>query len=211
MVRTRRTNTGHRLLRRTTQPANTGMSCTPTATKVDVSIDRSTHIDHAEPRQSIGELVATMARAGHPRGQGLADRLDCLFRTVHPKDRGPHTPAEVADAINQAAGQRVISSTYVWQLRTGRRDNPTQRHLSALAAFFGVSPMFFFDAAEEERGSVPPELAAALQNDELRDMTLRAAGLSERSLRAIKDMIESARAVEGLGAGDHRGSPRDGT
>ena len=38
------------------------------------------------------------------------------------------------------AGERVISSTYVWQLRTGRRDNPTQKHLSALGAFFGVSP-----------------------------------------------------------------------
>ena len=78
------------------------------------------------------------------RGSLLADRLDYLFRTVHPKDRGPYTPAEVAEAVNEAAGERVISSTYVWQLRTGRRDNPTQKHLSALAAFFGVSPMYFF-------------------------------------------------------------------
>jgi hypothetical protein len=29
-------------------------------------------------------------------------------------------------------------------------------------------------------------------------MALRAAGLSDRSLRAIRDMIESARVVEGL-------------
>ncbi len=47
------------------------------------------------------------------RGRLLADRLDHLFRTVHPKDRGPHTPAEVAEAINETAGERVISSTYV--------------------------------------------------------------------------------------------------
>jgi transcriptional regulator with XRE-family HTH domain len=95
----------------------------------------------------------------------LADRLDYLFQTVHPEDRGPYTPAEVAEAVNQAAGERVISSTYVWPLRTGRRDNPTQRHLSALAAFFGVSPMYFFAETEADRDAVPPEMVAALKND----------------------------------------------
>lgn len=75
----------------------------------------------------------------------------------------------------------MISSTYVWQLRTGRRNNPTQRHLSALAAFFGVSPMCFFDQTEADCGAVPPELVAALQNGDVRDMVLRAAGLSERT------------------------------
>ena len=134
----------------------------------------------------------------------LADRLDYLFRTVHPKDRGPYTPAEVAEAVNQVAGERVISSTYVWQLRTGRRDNPTHKHLSALAAFFGVSPMYFFKETEADRSAVPPELVAALKDDGVRDMALRATGLSERSLRAIRDMIESARAVEGLAVDDHQ-------
>lgn len=147
-----------------------------------------------------------MTKASRPRTP-LPDRLDHLFRVKHPEDRGPFTPAEVAAAINQAAGERVISSTYVWQLRTGRRDNPTQRHLSALAAFFGVSPMYFFDQAETDRSAVPPDLVVALQNDDLRDMTLRATGLSERSLRAIKEMIESARAVEGLPDGHHAGRP----
>ena len=146
----------------------------------------------------------------HARRSRLADRLDYLFRTVHPKDRGPYTPAEVAEAVNQAAGERGISSTYVWQLRTGRRDNPTQKHLSALAAFFGVSPMYFFEESEADRGAVPPELVAALKDDDVRDMALRAAGLSERSLRAIRDMIESARAVEGLAADDHRARSSDG-
>jgi transcriptional regulator with XRE-family HTH domain len=128
----------------------------------------------------------------------LADRLDHLFRTVHPKDRGPYTGAEVAEAINRAAGGSVISATYVWQLRTGRRDNPTKKHLSALAAFFGVSPMYFFDDAEVRRDAVSAELVAALKDDAVRDMALRAAGLSDRSLQAISGMIESARAVEGM-------------
>jgi transcriptional regulator with XRE-family HTH domain len=92
----------------------------------------------------------------------------------------------------------VISPTYVWQLRTGRRDNPTKKHLSALAAFFGVSPMYFFEDIEAGRDSVPAELVTALKVDTVREMALRAAGLSDRSLNAIRDMIESARAVEGM-------------
>jgi len=151
-----------------------------------------------------GDLVVAVTEESPSPGRLLADRLDYLFRTVHPKGRGPYTPAEVAEAINETAGERVISSTYVWQLRTGRRDNPTQKHLSALAAFFGVSPMYFFQQAEADRGVVPPELVAALRNDEVRDMALRTVGLSDRALRAIKDMIENARAVEGLATEDPR-------
>ena len=69
-------------------------------------------------------------------------------------------------------GEHVISSTYIWQLRTGKRDNPTQKHLSALAAFFRVSPMYFFQQTEADRDAVPPELIAALRNNEVRDMAL---------------------------------------
>jgi hypothetical protein len=46
--------------------------------------------------------------------------------------------------------------------------------------------------------AVPAELAAALSDDKVREMALRAAGLSDRSLKAITDMIDSARTVEGL-------------
>jgi hypothetical protein len=45
---------------------------------------------------------------------------------------------------------------------------------------------------------VHAELAAALSDDKVREMALRAAGLSDRSLKAITDMIDSARTVEGL-------------
>jgi transcriptional regulator with XRE-family HTH domain len=148
--------------------------------------------------------VVAVIEESPSQGGLLADRVDYLFRTVHPKDRGPYTPAEVAEAINEAAGERVISSTYIWQLRTGRRDNPTQKHLSALASFFGVSPVYFFQQGEADRDAVPPELIAALRNDEVRDMALRTVGLSGRALRAIKDMIENARAVEGLATKDPR-------
>jgi transcriptional regulator with XRE-family HTH domain len=137
-----------------------------------------------------------MAEDPGQRGGLLESRLARLFATVHPEDRGPYTPAEVAAAINEAAGDKVISEVYVWQLKTGRRDNPTYKHVIALARFFGVSPTYFFPESDVERGSVPAEVAVALQDDKVRDIALRAAGLSGRSLKAISDMVDSARAME---------------
>jgi transcriptional regulator with XRE-family HTH domain len=140
-----------------------------------------------------------MARQTRPPKGLFAERLDRLFRTVHPKDRGPYTPAEVADAINAAAGERVVSATYLWLLRTGDRDNPTLRHLTAIAKFFGVPPVYFLPATDAE-DELPSDVVAALTDDKVRDLTLRAAGLSDRSLKAIADMVDSARTVEGLPA-----------
>jgi transcriptional regulator with XRE-family HTH domain len=139
-----------------------------------------------------------MPRQTRPPEGHFAERLDRLFRTVHPKDRGPYTPAEVADAINKAAGERMVSGTYLWLLRTGQRDNPTMKHLIAIARFFGVPPTYFFPDDAVEQDAVPAEVVAALSDDKVRDMALRAAGLSDRSLTAITDMINSARALEGL-------------
>jgi transcriptional regulator with XRE-family HTH domain len=132
-----------------------------------------------------------------PRPDGLlASRLDLLFRTVHPAGRGPYTPAEVAAVINASEGAETISATYLWQLKTGRRDNPTYKHLIVLARFFDVSPAFFFPDSETQRGEVPAEVKLALQDDSIRQIALRAAGLSERSLAVIADMVCNARTLE---------------
>jgi transcriptional regulator with XRE-family HTH domain len=131
----------------------------------------------------------------------LAARLDRLFRETHPAGRGPYTPAGAAAAINAAAGENVISATYIWQLRTGRRGNPTYRHLIGLARLFGVSPAYFFPDDETRRGELPAEAARVLQDPDVRDVAMRAAGLSGHTLRAIGAVIESARAIEGLRPG----------
>lgn len=139
-----------------------------------------------------------MTRQTRPPQGLFAQRLDHLFRTVHPKDCGPYTPAEVADAINSAAGERMVSGTYLWLLRTGQRDNPTMKHLIAIARFFAVPPTYFFPDDSLGDNAVPAELTAVLGDAQVREMALRAVGLSDRSLKAITDMIDSARSVEGL-------------
>jgi len=132
-----------------------------------------------------------------PLALTLADKLTRLFSTVHPRGRSEYTSEEVADAIRERGGP-TISATYIWQLRTGRRDNPTKKHLEALADFFGVSPAYFFDDAAAARIDAELELLAALREAPVRQVALRASGLSTQSLKAIAEMIERVRELEGL-------------
>ncbi|MEV6339150.1 hypothetical protein AB0M12_31115 [Nocardia vinacea] len=68
----------------------------------------------------------------------LASKLTHLFDVVRRPDGREFSNEEVATAVTR--DQEVkMSGSYVWYLRTGQRDNPTFRHLSALARFFGVT------------------------------------------------------------------------
>jgi len=151
-----------------------------------------------------------MAEDKPAHARTLAEKLDHLFRTVHPRDRGEYSFEEVAEAIRQRGGP-TISATYLWQLRKGLRDNPTKKHLEALSDFFGVPVSYFFDEQAAARIDAQLDLLAALRDAQVQQLALRAAGLSPDSLRAIADMIERVRNLEGLPetAGD-RAPPRRG-
>ncbi|PRY45155.1 helix-turn-helix domain-containing protein [Umezawaea tangerina] len=127
----------------------------------------------------------------------LAAKVDHLFRTVHPRTGGEYSFEEVAEAI-RAKGGPTISATYLWQLRKGLRDNPTKRHLEALAGFFGVPPAYFFDDAETERIDSELALLTALRDAPIRQIALRVNGLSPKSLEAITEMVDRVRELEGL-------------
>ena len=103
----------------------------------------------------------------------------------------------VLDPQGQAVGPWAPNLS-VEQLRKGLRDNPTKKHLEALADFFGVSPSYFFDEAVEERVNAQLALLGALRDTDIEHMALRASGLSTQTLKAIGEMIEKARQIEGL-------------
>src|SRR3954469_6352736 len=113
----------------------------------------------------------------------LAAKVDHLFSTVRPRTGNEYSFEEVAEAI-RAKGGPTISATYLWQLRKGLRDNPTKRHLEALAGFFGVPPAYFFDDAETERIDTELALLTALRDAPIRQIAMRANGLSTKSLAA---------------------------
>jgi len=135
--------------------------------------------------------------AEQPPAPTLAEKLNRLFRTVHPRGRPEYSSEEVAEAV-RARGGPTISATYIWQLRKGLRDNPTKKHLEALADFFGVSPAYFFDDEVAARIEAELDLLAALRDAPVRQVALRASGLSPQSLRAIAEMIDRVRELEGL-------------
>jgi len=125
----------------------------------------------------------------------LAEKLNHLFAAVHPAGRGPYSNEEVAAAIQDRAGPS-ISGTYIWLLRKGQRDNPTKKHLEALAEFFGVPPAYFFDDDTAAQLRAELDLLAALRDASVRDIALRAAELSPDSLDAIRGMIDQVRQLE---------------
>ena len=137
-----------------------------------------------------------MATAKRKPAKTLAEKIDHLFSTVHPPGR-EYTHEQVATAIEEGGGP-TISAVYLWQLRTGRRDNPTLRHLQALSGFFGVPPSYFFD--EETAGRVDDqlELLVALRDEQVRQLAVLANGLSPETLTTITTMVERARHLEGL-------------
>jgi transcriptional regulator with XRE-family HTH domain len=132
-----------------------------------------------------------------PRRRILADKLDYLFRTVHGPARREFSNEEVAAAITRDQDV-TISASYIWYLRTGQRDNPTFKHLNALARFFGVPPAYFFDEETSARVEAELGLLTAMKDNGVRDIALRAAGLSPKSLGTINDIINHVRELEGL-------------
>lgn len=138
-----------------------------------------------------------MAESERPGTRTLAEKLEHLFSVVRPAGRGEYSFEEVSSSI-RARGGPTISASYIWQLRKGLRDNPTKRHLEALADFFGVPPSYFLDDDASARVERQLELLAALRDASVRRMALRASGLSDESISAVAETIERLRHLEGL-------------
>ncbi|WP_431045557.1 helix-turn-helix domain-containing protein [Streptomyces sp. P1-3] len=130
----------------------------------------------------------------------FGERLNRLFELVHPPGRGPYTNHEVAELLRER-GRPTVSHVYLWQLRTGRRDNPTRRHLEALAEFFGVPVAYFFDDDTAVKVGSELEFVRHLRESGVRRVAARVAGLSPQSMEQILATIEHIREREGLRPG----------
>ncbi|MFI9388144.1 XRE family transcriptional regulator [Kutzneria sp. NPDC052558] len=141
--------------------------------------------------------------APDPEPTSLAAKIDKLFQVVRKPNREQYSHDEVAKACREATGES-FSTTYLWQLRTGRRDNPTKRHLEALAQFFQVSPAYFFDDEQSAKIAEELELLGALRDAGVRNVALRAVTLSPAGLDTISDMIDAIARREAIRDGDSR-------
>ncbi|MCZ1006796.1 helix-turn-helix domain-containing protein [Streptomyces lydicus] len=131
------------------------------------------------------------------RAETLSDRLNRLFDVVHPADRGPYSNTEVA-ALMEARGLAKITGTYLWMLRTGRRDNPTKRHLEALAAFFGVPAAYWFDDEVAEATAQELELLQLIRDSRIKNVLMRLSDVSADGKDAVLGLVDGVRKMEGL-------------
>jgi transcriptional regulator with XRE-family HTH domain len=139
-----------------------------------------------------GVRMVAQLPAGH-----LATKLDRLFRSAAARRRGEFTYREVAAGVERA-GFAPISATYIWQLRTGQRGNPTMRHLEGLASYFGVPVSYFFDERVAARVDADLDLVVTLADGPLRQLALGAAGLSDDSRAAVLALIRHLRRLEAV-------------
>ena len=114
----------------------------------------------------------------------IAGKLDRLFKQLRPE------PSYMAVAEAVRADQGVsISHTYIWQLRTGRRDNPTIQHLTALATFFGVPVAYFLDDEQTTRVDAQLDMLRTIRDAGVTEIALRAADVSPRGRDTISELI----------------------
>ncbi|MEU5809089.1 MULTISPECIES: helix-turn-helix domain-containing protein [unclassified Streptomyces] len=131
-------------------------------------------------------------------GQSLADRLNRLFATVRPDPHHEYSNEYVAAAIRQSEADVSISQSYIWQLRNGRKSNPTLMHLRALAGFFGVPTAYFVEDEAADRITKQLELLAseqarmheASQGNDVKLMAMRAGQLSPGHRKQVMDLLD---------------------
>ncbi|TCO62444.1 helix-turn-helix domain-containing protein [Actinocrispum wychmicini] len=126
----------------------------------------------------------------------LADKLNHLFTQVRPRGGQEYSNEQVASAIT--AKGVTISQSYIWQLRKAKKDNPTMRHLQALADFFGVPAAYFFD--DDVAGRVNEQLAALkaeqarltklANSSDVQLMAMRAGELSAKGRKQVMDLLD---------------------
>jgi transcriptional regulator with XRE-family HTH domain len=125
----------------------------------------------------------------------IAEKLDRLFTQVRSAGQGEVSYMAVAEAIRSRQGI-PISHTYIWQLRTGRRTNPTVQHLAGLAAFFGVPVAYFLDDDEARKIDSQLALLGTLRDAKVQEIALRAADVSPSSRDTIGELVRKVWELE---------------
>ncbi|MFI6051137.1 hypothetical protein ACIBCO_13745 [Streptomyces violascens] len=134
---------------------------------------------------------------GRPLLRKLDQRLNDLIAALYPDERKRPGYAKLAAEIRQTTGG-AISGTYLWELATGKKRNVTLEQLDVLAEFFGVPPEYFLNEEVAYRVNAQLKLATALRDARVRNLALRADGLSTESLDALLAMVGEARKLQQL-------------
>ena len=127
----------------------------------------------------------------------LSEKLNRLFEVMRkPSEPTMSNPAAAA-AITSQTGVS-ISATYLWQLRTGAKTNPTVQHLRAIAEFFGVSAYFLIEPGSHPQIDAQLNFIQALRDSGVSGLAMRAQGLTTDSINSLAAMADQIRQLEHL-------------
>jgi transcriptional regulator with XRE-family HTH domain len=149
-------------------------------------------------------------------GRCLADKLNTLFAHYRPRHGQEYSNEQVAAAIS-ARGEVKISQSYIWQLRKSKKDNPTYKHLQALAGFFGVPVSYFFDDEVTDRvdqqldklRSEQLRLNEIAGSSDVQLMAMRAGELSPQRRRLVMELLNVVYREEKAERGDGSSARRE--
>jgi transcriptional regulator with XRE-family HTH domain len=134
--------------------------------------------EHLGDGQSVGQAEES---------RGLSGRLEHVFEVVrNPRTGEPYTNAEVA---RMTLGD--LSEKDVERIRTGAISDPTVGQVSALASVFGVEPSYLLDRGEPSL--LDEELAQALRDRDVRDITRESAQLPHGERRLVLGIVRQFR------------------
>jgi transcriptional regulator with XRE-family HTH domain len=142
-------------------------------------------------------LSNTAESDGTRNDSELSVKLNKLFDTMRKPSNPPLSNAAAAEAITKQTGVS-ISPAYIWQLRTGVKTNPTVQHLRAIADFFGVPASYLIDRDPDPGIDAQLDLLQALRDSGVRDLAMRAHGLTPESLNSVASMVDHVRGLERL-------------
>lgn len=128
--------------------------------------------------------------------RSFADLLNHLFAVMTKPDGAEYSNDEVSSTLREQGEQ--ISASYLWQLRKSKKDNPTRRHMKALAQFFGVPGGYFLedevtdrvDQQLEELRRERTRLADIGGRDDVQLMALRAGELAPDRFRLVQELVD---------------------
>ena len=136
--------------------------------------------------------------------RSLAEKTEWLFQNVRdPVDGQLYSNARIAARIEECMPGFTVTATTIWNIRTGKSENPSWRLIEGLAKAFGVSPLYFSAEADETGAKQTQEelaLLAALRDTSVRQLALRAQGMTDASLATLLELVERVRELEGLEA-----------
>jgi transcriptional regulator with XRE-family HTH domain len=169
--------------------AGDGDSRNPPRPPVELDEDARAFLNAATRR-----LHSTKEHERSPR-RTLAEKINRLFETLHPPDRGPWSNQEVerwlADRATVDRDSLTISANYLLLLRNGQRNNPTIRNIQAMAKFFQIDPGYFLRDDTEQTHTDLQLIGAIRDNKLVKSIALRAFDLDPQMREWLAHTINS--------------------